>query len=130
MQLHLLFQTAIPLSDQLEHFKEYIGKLKGAVGEERTNKILRDSLHLVVAGSDDLANTYFSVGIRRAQYDISSYADLVVSSASSFIQVQDNYLLSENGTQVNEKLLLICKPWIIIIKAKSPTPPHLYSNQF
>ncbi|KAG6432024.1 hypothetical protein SASPL_103597 [Salvia splendens] len=74
------------LSEQLEHFKEYIGKLKGAVGEEGTNKILKEGLFLLVAGSDDLANTYFTVGIRRMQYDISSYADLLVASASDFIQ--------------------------------------------
>ena len=80
-----------PLSEQLEHFKEYIGKLKGAVGEESTNKILKEGLFLLVAGSDDLANTYFTVGIRRMQYDISSYADLLVSSASEFIQVY-NYI--------------------------------------
>ncbi|KAL8459169.1 hypothetical protein ACS0TY_036586 [Phlomoides rotata] len=78
--------SAIPLSDQLEQFKEYIGKLKGAVGEESANKILSNSLYLVVAGSDDLANTYFTIGLRRKQYDVSSYADLIVSSASTFIQ--------------------------------------------
>lgn len=86
------FQSVISLSDQLKHFKEYMGKLKGAVGEERANNIVSNSLHLVVAGSDDLANTYFTIGIRRAQYDISSYADLVVSSASSFIQVMYIYI--------------------------------------
>ncbi|KAG8389859.1 hypothetical protein BUALT_Bualt01G0022600 [Buddleja alternifolia] len=78
--------SVISLSDQLEQFKEYIGKLKGAVGEERTNHILSNGLHLVVAGTDDLANTYFTIGIRRKQYDIPSYADLVVASASTFIQ--------------------------------------------
>ncbi|KAH6780214.1 GDSL-like Lipase/Acylhydrolase superfamily protein [Perilla frutescens var. hirtella] len=78
--------SAIPLSDQLKHFKEYIGKLKAAVGENDANKILSNSLHLVVAGSDDLANTYFTIGFRRKQYNVASYADLLVSSASSFIQ--------------------------------------------
>ncbi|KAK6115731.1 hypothetical protein DH2020_008000 [Rehmannia glutinosa] len=74
------------LSSQLDQFKEYIKKLKGAIGEESANKILSNSIHMVVAGSDDLANTYFTIGIRREQYDISSYADLMVSSASTFIQ--------------------------------------------
>ncbi|KAI3464805.1 hypothetical protein Pfo_021468 [Paulownia fortunei] len=78
--------SVIPLSDQLEQFKEYIRKLKGAVGEEGTNNILSNGLYLVVAGSDDLANTYFTIGIRRMQYNVSSYADLLVASASSFIQ--------------------------------------------
>lgn len=73
-------------ADQLTQFKEYIAKLKGLVGEEKTDYILANSVYLVVAGSDDLANTYFTIGIRRLQYDIPSYADLMVSSASQFIQ--------------------------------------------
>lgn len=77
--------SVISLSDQLELFKEYIGKLKGVVGEEETHNILTSSLHIVVAGSDDLANTYFSLGVGKLQ-DINSYTDLMVSSASSFIQ--------------------------------------------
>ncbi|GFP80719.1 GDSL esterase/lipase exl3 [Phtheirospermum japonicum] len=71
---------------QTSQLVEYIKKLKGAVGEEKANKILSNSIHLVVAGSDDIANTYFTIGIRREQHDISSYADILVSSASSFIQ--------------------------------------------
>ncbi|XP_057766108.1 GDSL esterase/lipase EXL3-like [Salvia miltiorrhiza] len=77
--------SAISLSDQLKYFKEYIGKLKAAVGEDKSKYILSNSLYLVVAGSDDLANTYFTIGLRRIQYDIASYTDLMVSSASSFI---------------------------------------------
>uniref|UniRef100_A0A251UML7 Putative SGNH hydrolase-type esterase domain-containing protein n=1 Tax=Helianthus annuus TaxID=4232 RepID=A0A251UML7_HELAN len=81
-------KTADVLSfdDQLNQFKEYIEKLKGMVGVERTQFILENSFFLVVAGSDDLANTYFTVGIRRLEYDVPSYADLMVSSASNIIQ--------------------------------------------
>lgn len=68
-------------------FKEYIGKLKGIVGEERTNFILSNALFLVVAGSDDLANTYFTIRARKAQYDVPAYTDLMVNSASSFVKV-------------------------------------------
>ncbi|GER33982.1 GDSL esterase/lipase, partial [Striga asiatica] len=78
--------SVTPISSQLNQFKEYITKLKGAVGEEKAKYILSNSIYLVVAGSDDVANTYFTIGTRRVQYDISSYADLLVSSASSFIQ--------------------------------------------
>uniref|UniRef100_A0A5B7B773 Putative GDSL esterase/lipase EXL3-like n=1 Tax=Davidia involucrata TaxID=16924 RepID=A0A5B7B773_DAVIN len=78
--------SVLSLSDQLEMFKEYIEKLKGIVGEEGTQNILANSLFLVVAGSDDIANTYFIIGVRKLQYDIDSYTDLMVSSASSFIQ--------------------------------------------
>lgn len=78
--------SVIPLSQQLEYFKEYLGKLKAAFGEEETKFITDNSLFLVVAGSDDLANTYFTVGIRRLKYDVDAYTDLVVSGASAFIQ--------------------------------------------
>ncbi|KAK4348978.1 hypothetical protein RND71_031733 [Anisodus tanguticus] len=77
--------SAIPLSTQLNQFREYIGKLEGLVGEEESNYILENSLFLVVAGSDDLANTYFTAGIRLKQ-DIDSYTDLMVEKASEFIQ--------------------------------------------
>lgn len=82
-----IIQSVTGLSDQLVEFKEYIGKLKVGVGEESSNKILSNSIFLVVAGSDDLANTYYTIGIRRLQYDISSYADFLAASASIFLQV-------------------------------------------
>ncbi|XP_020963553.1 GDSL esterase/lipase At3g43550-like [Arachis ipaensis] len=77
--------SVIPLSEQLEQFKEYIGKLKANFGEERTNFILSKSVVLVVASSNDISNSYFATGIRKAQYDINSYTDMLVQIASSFI---------------------------------------------
>ena len=82
----------ISLQQQLEYFKEYIGKLKRLVGGEKASYILANAMFLIVAGSDDIANTYFTFGVRKAQYDVNSYADLVVSSASSLIQVPKCYL--------------------------------------
>ncbi|KAM0006463.1 putative triacylglycerol lipase [Helianthus debilis subsp. tardiflorus] len=76
----------LSFDDQLKQFKEYIEKLKGMVGEEKTQFILENSLFLVVAGSDDLANTYFTIGIRKLEYDVPSYAGLMASSASNFLQ--------------------------------------------
>ena len=68
-------------------FKEYIGKLKGIVGEDRTNFILANSLFVVVAGSDDIANTYFVAHARQLQYDVPAYTDLMVNAASNFVKV-------------------------------------------
>lgn len=69
-------------------FKEYIGKLKGINGEETTNSTLAKSLFLVVAGSDDIANTYFAPGsIRRLQDTVPAYTDFMVNRASEFLTV-------------------------------------------
>ncbi|CAN1824636.1 GDSL esterase/lipase EXL3, partial [Linum perenne] len=70
---------------QLEYLKEYIAKLKLVVGENRTSYILSNSLFLVVAGSDDIANTYFLLHARHL-YDLPSYTDLMSNSASDFVQ--------------------------------------------
>ena len=75
------------MTDQIEMFKEYISKLKGLVGEERTNFILAKSLFVVVAGSDDIANTYFVAHARELQYDIPTYTDLMVTNAVKFLKV-------------------------------------------
>ena len=80
-------QSAISLSGQLDLFKEYIGKLKGLVGENRTNFILANSLYVVVFGSNDISNTYFLSRIRQRQYDVPTYTDLLVNSASNFLKV-------------------------------------------
>ena len=75
----------LSLSDQLELFKEYKGKLTGMVGEERTNTIFSKSLFVVAQSSNDIANTYFF--ILKGQYDFPFYADLLVGWASSFFKV-------------------------------------------
>ncbi|KAI3464804.1 hypothetical protein Pfo_021467 [Paulownia fortunei] len=78
--------SVLSLSDQLEMFKDYIRKLEQIVGYERTSTILSESLIVVVAGSNDITNTYFGTPLRKSHYDVSSYTDLLVSYASSFMQ--------------------------------------------
>ncbi|KAL2319171.1 hypothetical protein Fmac_033047 [Flemingia macrophylla] len=84
----LTSQTAacISLSGQLDLFKEYIGKLRGLVGEERTQFILANSLFIVEFGTNDISNTYFLSRIRELQYDFPSYADILLNSASNFLK--------------------------------------------
>ncbi|KAF8406616.1 hypothetical protein HHK36_008706 [Tetracentron sinense] len=78
--------SVLSLSDQLRLFKEYLGKMKTAVGEEKTMTILSKSIFIVCAGSDDIANTYYSTPFRRMKYNVPAYTNLMVSSASSFLQ--------------------------------------------
>ncbi|XP_019453259.1 PREDICTED: GDSL esterase/lipase EXL1-like [Lupinus angustifolius] len=77
---------AIPISGQVDMFKEYIKKLQGLVGEDRTNFILSNSLFIVGLGTNDISNSYFLSHIRQLQYDVPSYAEIIVNSASSLLQ--------------------------------------------
>ncbi|KAL3514794.1 hypothetical protein ACH5RR_027511 [Cinchona calisaya] len=101
--------SVISLAQQLEHFKEYIGKLKGLVGEEKANYTLSNAIFLIVAGSDDIANTYFTIGIRKFEYDVNSYADLLVASASNFLQ--DLYKLGARKMAVFNVPPIGCVPF-------------------
>ncbi|KAK4429411.1 GDSL esterase/lipase EXL1 [Sesamum alatum] len=78
--------SVLSLMDQLALFKDYITKLKSIAGEERSSKILQECLVVVVAGSNDVTNTYFGTPLRRSHYDVPSYTELLVSYASSFVQ--------------------------------------------
>ncbi|KAI3913979.1 hypothetical protein MKW98_010791 [Papaver atlanticum] len=76
---------ALSMDKQMDMFKEYLAKVTAAGGEEKAKSILSESVYLVVAGSDDLANTYYLSRLRN-NYDIPAYTDLMVQGASSFIQ--------------------------------------------
>ncbi|MQM05385.1 hypothetical protein Taro_038197 [Colocasia esculenta] len=78
--------SAISMSDQLKLFKEYKEKLKAIAGEKKAADIISKSLFVVVSGTDDIANTYFTTPFRRLQYDLPSYIEFVVRLASSFLQ--------------------------------------------
>ncbi|XP_043713075.1 GDSL esterase/lipase EXL1-like [Telopea speciosissima] len=79
-------ETAMNLWEQLKLFEEYIEKVKSGIGEERSKNIASESLYVVCTGSNDIATTYFPTPLRKLHYDIASYTDLLVQSASTFIQ--------------------------------------------
>lgn len=85
-----MWQSVISLTDQLKLFKEYKNKLTAAVGEERTANIVSKSVYMLCIGSNDIVNTYFSNPLTRARYDVPAYADLLVNSAATFLQVHIN----------------------------------------
>ncbi|XP_027341164.1 GDSL esterase/lipase At1g20120-like [Abrus precatorius] len=77
---------ALSADDQLQMFKEYIEKLKAAVGEERTNFILAKSIFIISMGSNDISITYFMTPIRRHKYDIAEYTSMLVNTSSDFVK--------------------------------------------
>ncbi|XP_062007794.1 GDSL esterase/lipase At2g04570-like [Rosa rugosa] len=80
--------SVLSLPDQLDLFKKYKSKITAAVGNERTATILSKSISFLSMGSNDFAINYFSTPLRSPHYDIPAYTDLMIDSASNFLQVQ------------------------------------------
>lgn len=49
--------------------------------------ILSEAVFFTVMGANDLLNNYFTLPVRRHQYDIPGYVDFLVSNAVNFILV-------------------------------------------
>ncbi|KAL6212766.1 hypothetical protein ACLB2K_017984 [Fragaria x ananassa] len=81
-----IVMQVMPLSEQLDMFKECIERLNKFVGDEKANNIISNSLFMLESGSDDLVNTYYHTPTRFFQYDIHAYTDLLLREASSFVQ--------------------------------------------
>ncbi|KAG2537916.1 GDSL esterase/lipase EXL3-like [Panicum virgatum] len=77
--------SVLTMDNQLDLFEEYKGKLERVAGARRAGEIVATSLYMVVTGTDDLANTYFTTPFRR-DYDLESYIEFVVRCASDFIK--------------------------------------------
>lgn len=85
----VLFQSVFSMTDELKLFAEYKEKLYAIAGEERGAEIVSEALYVVCAGTDDIANTYFTTPFRRPHYDIPSYVNLLIGGASDFIKVRE-----------------------------------------
>ncbi|TVU33725.1 hypothetical protein EJB05_25558, partial [Eragrostis curvula] len=77
--------SVISLPDQLNMFHEYLAKVRDVAGGDAVDKILSHGVFAICAGSDDVANTYFTMRARR-EYDHASYARLLVTQAASFVE--------------------------------------------
>ncbi|MFX9848094.1 SGNH/GDSL hydrolase family protein, partial [Acinetobacter baumannii] len=60
--------NVIPLSQQLENFKEYQAKLQVTMGKDKTKELINKALFLVSAGTNDFVVDYFTLPIRRRNY--------------------------------------------------------------
>ncbi|KAL7597688.1 hypothetical protein Lser_V15G22207 [Lactuca serriola] len=79
-------QNVMPLSIQLEMFKEYIWKLNRIVGEEAAKHIIKNGVYLVSSSSNDWSISYGLVPVRRLQYNATDYANLLAKNARMFFE--------------------------------------------
>ncbi|XVF55604.1 hypothetical protein PTKIN_Ptkin06aG0049300 [Pterospermum kingtungense] len=76
---------AIPLTQQLNYYKEYQTKLVNQVGQDKANDIICGAIHLLTAGSSDYIQNYYINPILRL-YSPDQLSDILIRSYSTFIQ--------------------------------------------
>uniref|UniRef100_A0A5B7A5W5 Putative GDSL esterase/lipase APG n=1 Tax=Davidia involucrata TaxID=16924 RepID=A0A5B7A5W5_DAVIN len=104
---------AIPLSQQLEYYKEYQGKLANVAGSKQAASILKDALYIVGFGSSDFLQNYYVNPFLNKVYTPGQYSSFLVSIFSSFIQ--DLYGLGARKIGVTSLPPLGCLPAAITL---------------
>lgn len=87
------FQKVVSLEEQLKYFIEYKEQIKKIVGEEKADFMVKNSLYLVVASSNDIAHTSMA---RSFKYNRTAYPDYLADLASKFVRVRFNLTLRKN----------------------------------
>ena len=72
-------------------FKQYIEKLKRNIGDKAAKDIITNSVSLVVISGNDLWLSYYDIPVRRIQYDLPTYDNMLVKLAQNFVQVSSFY---------------------------------------
>ncbi|KAE8772205.1 GDSL esterase/lipase APG [Hordeum vulgare] len=80
-----LVLKVIPLSQQLEYFKEYKSKLAVVTGKSQSQSIISGALYIISSGSNDLALNYYINPLLFKTLTIDQYADLIVSILSNTV---------------------------------------------
>lgn len=93
-QLNLLWQHAIPLSQQLQYFREYQGKLAKVAGSKKAASIIKDALYLLSAGNSDFLQNYYVNPYLNRVYTPEQYSSILVGLFSSFVKVSCHWCFS------------------------------------
>eukprot|EP00249_Psilotum_nudum_P001456 c13922_g1_i1 orf=616-1668(-) len=76
----------IPLSRQLELFKDYTVKLSNVVGPANASSILSQALYIVSSGSSDFLQNYY-VNLRlRHLYTVAQFSNIILDLSTKFIK--------------------------------------------
>ena len=77
------------------------------VGEERTKFILKNSMFVVICGSNDIANDFFGLPTVRLQYTVDSFTALMADNARSFAKVNSINVISDIFRNLFQNCILI-----------------------
>ncbi|GAA0141259.1 hydrolase [Lithospermum erythrorhizon] len=77
---------AIPLSKQIQYYKEYQGKLSKEAGSQKAQSILKDALYILSAGPSDFIQNYYINPYINKVYSVDQYSSYLAGIFTKFIQ--------------------------------------------
>ncbi|RZC51439.1 hypothetical protein C5167_019881 [Papaver somniferum] len=77
--------SVIPLSKELEYFKEYLEKLTSFLGKDGAVKAARESLYFISTGTNDFIENYFTIPGRSSHFTIDEYENFLLGIARNFL---------------------------------------------
>nr|QBG82559.1 GDSL esterase/lipase At2g04570-like [Papaver somniferum] len=77
--------AVIPLSEELEYFKEYLQKLSSFLGKDGAVERARESLYFISIGTNDFILNYFTVPGRSSHFTVDEYEDFLLGTARNFL---------------------------------------------
>ncbi|KAJ4959307.1 hypothetical protein NE237_026418 [Protea cynaroides] len=108
-----ILSHVIPLSQQLEYYKEYQGKLAKVAGSKKAASIIKGALYIVGAGSSDFVQNYYVNPLLNKVYTPDQFSSLLTGIFSSFIK--DLYGLGARRIGVTSLSPLGCVPAAITL---------------
>ncbi|CAK9150497.1 unnamed protein product [Ilex paraguariensis] len=103
----------IPLSKQLEFYKEYQKKLVGIAGKANASTIISGSIYFVSGGSSDFVQNYYIDPLVYKVYTPDQFSDILIQSYAKFIQ--DLYGLGARKIGVSTLPPIGCLPAAITL---------------
>lgn len=70
----------------MELFKDYQSKLRGYLGNDKANEVIKEALYLVSLGTNDFLENYYTIPRRRLQFTIQQFEDFLLQLAGNFIR--------------------------------------------
>ncbi|GLJ22705.1 hypothetical protein SUGI_0427650 [Cryptomeria japonica] len=78
--------NVITLGKQVENFRNYKEQLANIIGQADARKIVSEALYVISMGTNDFILNYYLNPLRRKQYNITQWQDLLINSLERFIQ--------------------------------------------
>ncbi|GER39486.1 GDSL esterase/lipase APG [Striga asiatica] len=99
-----LLSHVIPLSQQLQYYKEYQTKLTKVAGQAKSASIIKDALYIVSAGSSDFIQNYYINPFLNKAYTPDQYSSYLVGIFTSFIKSGCVSRINTDAQGFNKKL--------------------------